>query len=157
MHEISDVRENVGHRAKRQDFDQAVSRKHFLSNQDVRNVRRSVLDRQIKRHENDAMSVSILVRELQQEPFDPILIYKPQGMIVEEYPTLAKDSFVVAVQTEFQMELYRKYSSKILCIDATHSTNAYRFKLITCVVPDEFGQGTINLIIQNNIIIIMMQ
>ena len=52
----SDVRESVGHRSKRQDFDQAVSRKHFLTNQDVRNVRRSVLDRQIKRHENDATS-----------------------------------------------------------------------------------------------------
>ena len=66
-----------------------MSRKHFLSNQDVRNVRRSVLDGQIKRHENDATSVSILVQELQQEPFDPILIYKPQGMIMEKYPTIS--------------------------------------------------------------------
>ena len=79
--------------------------------------------------------------QLQEEPFDPILIYKPQGMLLEEYPTLPKESFIIAVQTEFQVELYRKFSSKILCIDATHSTNAYRFKLITCVVPDEFGQG----------------
>lgn len=86
------------------------------------------------------MSVSILVQELQQEPFDPILIYKPQG---NESSTLSKDSFILAVQTEFQAELYRKFSSKILCIDATHSTNAYRFKLITCVVPDEFSQGII--------------
>lgn len=60
---------------------------------------------------------------------------------MEECPTLSEDSFVVAVQTEFQVELYRKFSSKMLCIDATHSTNSYRFKLITCVVPDEFGQG----------------
>lgn len=103
---------------------------------------RSVLDGQIKRHENDATSVSILVQELQQEPFDPILMYKPQGMLKEEYGTLGRDSFVLAVQTEFQVELYRKFSSKILCIDATHTTNAYRFKLITCMVPDEFGQGT---------------
>lgn len=73
-----------------------MSRKHFLSKQDVRNIRRSVVDRQIKRHENDAMSVSILVEELQQEPFDPILIYKPQGMIMNEHPTLVKDSFVLA-------------------------------------------------------------
>ena len=136
-----DARENVGHRAKRQDFDQAVSRKHFLTKQDVRNARRSVLDGQIKRHENDAMSVNILVQELQQEPFDPILIYKPQGMLKEEYPTLSRDSFILAVQTEFQVDLYRKFSNKILCIDATHTTNAYRFKLITCMVPDEFGRG----------------
>jgi hypothetical protein len=87
------------------------------------------------------MSVNFLVQELQQEPFDPILIYKPQGMLKEECPTLSRDSFVLAVQTEFQVELYRKFSNKILCIDATHTTNAYRFKLITCMVPDEFGQG----------------
>ena len=79
------------------------------------------------------------MRELQQEPFDPILIYKPQGIVMEEYPTITKDSFIIAVQTEFQVELYRKFSSKILYIDATHSTNAYRFKLITCIVPDDFG------------------
>lgn len=137
----TDVRESIGHRSKRQDFDQTVSRKHYLSNQDVRNIRRSVVDGKIKRHENDATSVDILVRELQQEPFNPILIYKPQGVVNDEYPTISKDSFIVAVQTEFQVDLYRKFSSKILCIDATHSTNAYRFKLITCIVPDDFGQG----------------
>ena len=100
------------------------------------------MDRQVKRHEDDATSVGILVEELKQEPYNPILIYKPQGTVKEEYPTLGQDSFVIAVQTEFQMQLYRKFSSKILCIDATHSTNAYRFKLITCIVPDEFGRGT---------------
>lgn len=138
----SDVRENVGCRARRQEFDQTVSRKHFLSAQDIRNIKRTVLDRQVKRHENDAQSVDILVGELLQEPYNPILIYKPQGKPMDEYPNLAKDSFVLAVQTEFQMKLYQKFSSRILCIDATHCTNAYRFKLISCVVPDEFDQGT---------------
>ena len=76
---LSDIRERVGHRVSRHTFEQKVSRKHFLSKQDIRNVKRSVLDRQIKRHENDAMSVAILVHELQNEPFNPILFYKPQG------------------------------------------------------------------------------
>ena len=75
------------------------------------------------------------------EPFNPVLVYKQQGMVMPEYPTLASDSFVLAIQTEFQMRLYRRYSSKILCIDATHGTNAYWFKLITCIVVDEFSQG----------------
>ena len=56
-----------------------MSRKHFLSKQDIRNVKRSILDRQIKRHENDAMSVAILVHKLQNEPFNPVIFYKPQG------------------------------------------------------------------------------
>lgn len=75
------------------------------------------------------------------EPYNPVLIYKPQGEVAAEYPTLSKESFVLAIQTEFQMELFRENSTKIFCIDATHGTNAYRFKLITCLVPDKFGNG----------------
>ena len=67
-----------------------VSRKHFMSKHDIRNVKRSVLDRQIKRHENDAMSVAILVHKLQNEPFNPILFYKPQGSESEKKSVLKK-------------------------------------------------------------------
>lgn len=100
-----------------------------------------MVHQKIKRHENDATSVSIIVRELQQEPFDPVLIYKPQGDTHDQYPKVSKDSFILVLQTKFQMELYKKYAGKIICIDATHRTNAYRFKLITCVVQDSFGMG----------------
>ena len=81
----------MGHRTKRQDFDQTVSRKHFLTNLDIHNIKRNVVDRQIKRHENDATSVSILVQELRMEPFNPVLMYKPQGEVAPECPTLSKD------------------------------------------------------------------
>ena len=76
---LLDVREDVGHRAKRQDFAQTVSRNNFLSNQDIHNIQRSLWTERVsisesdfclywtervKRHENDATSVSILVQEL---------------------------------------------------------------------------------------------
>ena len=99
------------------------------------------MDRKIKRHENDAMSVSLFVEELRMEPFNPVLVFKPQGELMEQFPTLPREAFVLVLQTESQMAMYREYSNKILCIDATHGTNAYRFKLITCIVPDKFGQG----------------
>ena len=54
-------------------------------------------DRQIKRPENDAMSVGILVQELQNEPFNSILFYKPKGSESEKL-SLKKYSFF---QTEF--------------------------------------------------------
>ena len=95
----------------------------------------------IKRHESDAVSVSIWVEELKGEPFNPILMYKPQGTKEPQYPMLPKESFVLALQTKFQMDLYQKHASTILCIDSTHGTNQYRFKLITCIVPDDRGKG----------------
>ena len=72
-------------------------------------------DRLIKRHEDDATSVTLMVAELQHEPFDPVLIFKPQGSLDDSHPMLDKNSFVLVIQTEFQMELYRKYASTILC------------------------------------------
>ena len=35
------------------------------------------------------------------------------------------------MRSKFQLELYERYASTILCIDSTHGTNQYRFKLIT--------------------------
>ena len=136
-----DVRENVGNRQNRDGFDQCASRRHFLSKRDINNIRVRVHDRVIKRHEDDATSVTLLVSELQEESFDPVLIFKPQGSKSPEYPTLPEESFILAFQTEFQLELYKQHASTILCIDSTHGTNQYRFKLITVVVPDDLGKG----------------
>ena len=134
----TDVREDVGNRENRERFDQCVSRKHFLSKSDINNIRVKVGDHTIKRHEDDATSVALIVSELQQEPFDSVLLYKPQG---SKYPGLPDESFILAIQTEFQLELYNQHASTILCIDSTHGTNQYRFKLITIVVPDDLGKG----------------
>ena len=48
---LVDVRETVGDRTKRQEFDQCVSRKHFLTKSDIRNMRVKVDDMVIKRHQ----------------------------------------------------------------------------------------------------------
>lgn len=135
------MRETVGDRSKREDFDQSVSRKHFISKSDIRNIRVKVDDRIVKRHDDDATSVTMMVAELQQEPYNPIVMFKPQGSKDDLHPALQADSFVLVIQTQFQMELYQKYASTILCIDSTHGTNQYRFKLISVVVPDEYGKG----------------
>ena len=126
-------------------FDQCASRKHFITKQDISNVRVNIKDNAIIRHKSDPISVSLLVSELQQEAFDPILLFKPQGEKSATHTTLPTEGFVLVIQTQFQQELFQKYGHKILCIDATHGTNAYRFQLITCIVPDEFGKGMCKL------------
>ncbi len=71
-------------------------------------------------------------------------MYKSQGVVDSLFPTLSSEAFVLALQTEFQLQQYRKYASTVLCIDSTHGTNAYNFKLITVMVADEFGHGELN-------------
>ena len=118
-----------------------MSRKHFLNKCDIRNIRIKVQDRLVIRHEDDTQSVYLAVAELQQEPFNPVMAFKVQGSKNPVYPTLPENAFLLALQTEFQRELYQKYAGRVLCIDSTHGTNAYRYKLITCIVPDHYGQG----------------
>ena len=131
----------MGDRQNGEDFDQCVSRRHFLSKSDIHNIRVKVDDCIIKPHEEDAASVTLIVSELREESFDPILFFKPQGSKSPEYHFLPEESFILAIQTKFQLELYEQYASTILCIDSTHGTNQYRFKLITIVVPDNLGKG----------------
>ena len=52
-----DIREGVGDRNKRSEFLQCVSRKHFITKQDVRNIRAKVNDPLIMRHKHDPTSV----------------------------------------------------------------------------------------------------
>ena len=133
-----DVRATVGDRANRDSFDSNCARKHFITKTDINNIQMKVKDFSIKRHQNDALSVSVIVEELQGEPYNPMLIYKPQGAKDPLYPMVPEDTFILALQTKFQMELYERHASVILCIDSTHGT---RFKLISCIVPDDHGKG----------------
>ena len=100
-----------------------------------------VKDLAVIRNREDAVSVDMFVNELQKEPYNPILLYKQQHTTSPNYPMLSEQSFVFAMQTEFQKYCFEQYASKIVCVDATHGTNAYGFKLITVMVADEFGQG----------------
>ena len=115
-----------------------------MSKQDIRNIKEHVQERLIRRHSNDSTSVALLVAELQAEEYDPVLIYKHQGNQANSYPEFSTDTFVLAIQTKFQRDVYCRFASSILCIDSTHGTNAYGFKLITCIVVDNFGNGNEN-------------
>ena len=139
------MRSDVGHRHNRYCFDDAVKRKRLISKQDIANLKRKVVDCTIMRHQDDATSVTAIVNELREEAFDPVLIYKPQHTKIPEYASLPDDLFMLAIQTEWQKELFQKHASTILCMDSTHGTNAYDFKVITCIVADEFGKGMRNM------------
>ena len=76
---ITDIRQDVGNRTKRNEFLESVSRKHFLNKCDIRNIRIKVQDRLVIRHQDDAQSVYLAVAELQQEPFNPVMAFKVQG------------------------------------------------------------------------------
>ena len=138
---VTDIRGDLGKRHCRNQFLQSATRRHFLTRQDCRNASRKVRNFTRHRHTHDAISVNRIVTELRTESPSPLLAYKPQGVKDETLPTLSEDTFFLVLMTEFQASLFTTFSHKIVCLDSTHKTNQYRFKLLTLVVPDEFRNG----------------
>ena len=64
-----------------------------MSKQDYYNKRKK-LSWNTSRHTDDAVSVDILVKDLQSEDYNPILIYKPQGTVDTDIP-LSEDRFQI--------------------------------------------------------------
>ena len=93
------------------------------------------------RHLEDAISVDRIVTELKEEDPSPVLYYKPQGVTDPDYPSLQKDTFLLVIMASFQASLFTAFSERIVCLDSTHKTNQYRFKLLTVMVADEYRNG----------------
>lgn len=74
-----------------------------------------------------------------------MLLYKAQGSetaMVGSVDDVAKESFLLAEQTEFQRDAMRMFANeKAVCMDATNGTNVYDFLLITIMVIDNYGEG----------------
>ena len=98
-------------------------------------------------HPDDSTSTFLMVKKLQQEDFNIILVYKPQGEKTMIGPKmydgidLKNNIFAFVFQTREQLKMFEKQAHKIVCIDATYKTNQYKFPLINLVVPDEFNEG----------------
>lgn len=131
----TDIRGEIGKRHIRLEYHDHVTRKHFLTRQDCRNAARKLSSH---RHANDAVSVDRLVTELKRESPSPVLLYKPQG---SELYSINDDTFVLVIMTQFQVDLFTNFSEKLVCLDSTHGTNEYQFKLVTLLVVDEFRKG----------------
>jgi hypothetical protein len=76
---MEDIREDIGNGTKREEFEQFAARKHFITKQDITNASRRVKDCSVIRHQSDPLSVAEVVAGLQEEPYDPVLLYKAQG------------------------------------------------------------------------------
>ena len=48
-----------------------------------------------------------------------------------------EENFLLILMTEFQATLFEKFST-FACVDSTHKTNEYGYKLISMVVADDF-------------------
>ena len=87
----------------------------------------------MQKDQNDATSVLYWVAEMEREEHNDVLCFKGQGEI-SDHAGIETDDFLLGIQTEFQRDMFVRYASKLVCVDATHGTNAYDFQLVTVLV-----------------------
>ena len=114
---------------------------HLIQRKDINNIERALKLEGGQRHHDDATSVAAWVEEMREKGEDSVaLYYKPQGTD-DDKTGLKREDFLIVLQTPIQAEMLKRFGGKVVCVDATHGTNAYDFKLITLIVVDEYGEG----------------
>ena len=75
--------------------------------------------------------------------YNSILVFKNQGDDQGDDDTnnLAKDDFLLAIQTKYRRNMMTKFGEKCICMDDTHGTNIYDFYLIMVLFVDAYGKG----------------
>ena len=97
-----------------------ASRDCFLSMEDIRNICGVRAQELYKKHDSDAESVRMWVRENRHMVF----YYQDLGTQVDGVLNAGNVPFVIGIQTPFQTHMVLKYGhDNILAIDATFATN----------------------------------
>lgn len=86
------------------------------------------------------MSVDIVVRKMLAED-DSVLIYKPVGENLDDYPKIQGDEFLFGFANKAQIQLLELCGKKCIIIDFTHGMNQYGFQLTTVMINDENPEG----------------
>ncbi|XP_011402771.1 PREDICTED: uncharacterized protein LOC100634557 [Amphimedon queenslandica] len=115
---LDSVRDNI----------EKIDRTALLCRQDIHNVMHQY-------------NIAVL-RDQDNDGSNPILLFKQQSY---EQPSdiddMAKNEFLIRIQTLFQRDMLLQFGPKAICMDSTNSTNAYDFFLITILVLDDLGEG----------------
>lgn len=135
---LDSIRGEAGSLDRREDL--TLKPFHLISRKTVQSVKSKHVNININKDSDDAMSVTLQVEALRQLTNNPVLLYKKQHTIEPSVQLLNSDFMLVLMSNE-QAELYNSFAPRILCMDSTHGTNSYRFKLITILVIDDFSKG----------------
>ena len=132
---LNDIREE----AMQQESE--FTRYHLAAKKDLANIMSSFGVSEVQRHPDDQESVRAWIEQWKMSESNPVLFHKFQGESAPDGFDLTKDDFMVIIQSPFQKEMAQKFSSKGICVDATHGTTGYDFLLTSLVVIDEYGEG----------------
>jgi hypothetical protein len=94
----------------------------------------------IRLHTEDAISTKLWVDRLKADNLN--IFYKDKLDSPPIGSRLQKDTFVLCIQTSFQMDAFRRLGNGFIGIDATHNVTQYQdLLLFTIIARDCWGHG----------------
>lgn len=123
-----------------------LHRTHLITKQDLRNiVREFALDRPRSRdcvhHFDDSFSIDEWVKKECSGEKSCVILYKPKGVNMPQYPHFKNEDFMLGIMNEAQAEILKKYGSDCICLDSTFKTNVNTYEMTTLLVLDDLRQG----------------
>jgi hypothetical protein len=116
------------------------SRDRFIALSDVSRLARTLEDEKIRLHPEDAISAKLWMDRLKDDNVH--VFYKDKLDPPPLESRLQPDSFVLCIQTGFQLDAFRRLGQGFIGIDATHNTTQYQDLLLFIVVArDRWGHG----------------
>jgi hypothetical protein len=101
---------------------------------------RQVEQAEIRLHPEDAISVKLWVDRLKADKTN--VFYKDKLDHPPPDSGLDEDSFVLCIQTAFQLDVFRHLGHSFIGLDVTHNTSQYiNVQLFTVIARDHWGHG----------------
>ena len=88
---------------------------HLITKQEMHNIKNYI--KGVTRHANDLTSVCAWVEELKSLPYNPVLLFQPQGEAqTEDMNNIGNNDFILAIQTRLQRDMLVTYGHTCVCI-----------------------------------------
>jgi hypothetical protein len=116
------------------------SRDQLIALEEVNRVAQVLVNDEIRLHPDDAISTKLLLDNLASK--DAHIFYKDKQDRAPINSRLPEDAFVLCIQTDFQLDAFRRLGNGFIGIDATHNVTQYQdLLLFTIVARDRWGHG----------------
>jgi len=114
------------------------SRNHLIALKEVNQIAQVLDNDKIRLHPDDALSTKILIKQLSREGV--LTFYQDKQCRID--PRLPEHTFVLCIQTRFQLDAFRRLGNSFIRIDATHNITQYQdLLLFTIIARDRWGRG----------------
>lgn len=110
-------------------------RMRFIKSQDIRNMRKNLINSRNRNILSDIRYWVKNVQSLDNTDVHPIIYFKDRNVPDVQKVLSNKDTMLV-IMTKFQQEILQKFAHGMICLDATHCQESYEYQLITLYVAD---------------------